>query len=391
MLRFFVIALFFSFALAENHLSTVTATLETHAVLDMEETPNGERRGDADDIAIWVHPTDANKSLVVAALKEGGMDVYDLDGNVLQSVSPEGARFNNVDLIYGVTFASEEIDIVVFTDRYKDKLVIFSVNPETLELTDITATDAPLVFTPKGQESDETTTAYGIATYKTADTAYAFVNRRDTGGLARLELLEQDGAMTYQTVDSFELPIPEGGIAEDAQTEGMVVDPELGFLYIGQEDVGIWKVSLDDLTTPTLIHEVDDEILFADVEGLTIYYTENDTGYLLASSQGNNTFAVYTREGDNDYLGGFQIAANGDIDSVEECDGMMALNVPLGDKFPNGILVTHDGQNEPFVEVEDDEGVLENVSTNFKYLDWAQVANAFNPPLKIDTTSHSVR
>jgi 3-phytase len=136
-----------------------------HAVLDMEETPNGERRGDADDIAIWVHPTDANKSLVVAALKEGGMDVYDLDGNVLQSVSPEGARFNNVDLIYGVTFAGEEIDVVVFTDRYKDKFVIFSVNPETLELTDITATDAPLVFTPEGQESDETTTAYGIATY----------------------------------------------------------------------------------------------------------------------------------------------------------------------------------------------------------------------------------
>jgi 3-phytase len=309
----------------------------------------------------------------------------------LQSVSPEGARFNNVDLIYGVTFGGEEIDIVVFTDRYKDKLVISSVNPETLELTDITATDAPLVFTPEGQESDETTTAYGIATYKTADTAYAFVNRRDTGELARLELTEQNGAMTYQTVDSFELPIPEGGIAEDAQTEGMVVDPELGFLYIGQEDVGIWKVSLEDLTTPTLIHEVDDEILFADVEGLTIYYTENGTGYLLVSSQGNNTFAVYTREGNNDYLGSFVIAANGDIDSVEECDGMMALNVPLGGKFPNGVLVVHDGQNEPFVEVEDDEGVLENVSTNFKYLDWAQVANAFDPPLKIDTTSHSVR
>jgi 3-phytase len=393
MLRLFVMFAFvhFAFSFAEDTLPTVTATLETQTVLDMDETPNGERRGDADDIAIWVHPTDVNRSLVVGVLKEGGLDVYDLKGQVLQSISPEGVRYNNVDLVYGVSFAGEQVDVVVATDRYKDKLVIFSVNPETLELTDITASDAPLLFTLEGQESDETTTAYGLVTYKNAEgTLYTFVNRRDTGDLAQVELLEQDGAMTYQTVDTFSLPVPEGGELGDAQTEGMVVDPELGFLYIGQENVGVWKVSLEDLTTPTLIHAIDDEILFADVEGLTIYYADNGTGYLLVSSQGNNSYAVYTREGDNTYLGSFQIAANGDIDSAEESDGAMVLNVPLGDTFHNGILIVQDGQDEPFVEMED-EGEMEVVSANFKYVDWAQVANAFNPPLKIDTTSHQVR
>jgi 3-phytase len=391
MLRLFVLFAFFSFALAQNNLPTVTATLETQTVLDMDETPGGERRGDADDIAIWVHPTDANKSLVVGVLKEGGLDVYDLNGQVLQSISPEGVRYNNVDLVYGVSLAGEEADVIVATDRYKDKLVIFTVNPETLELTDITSTDAPLLFTPEGQESDEETTAYGIALYKDSEgQLYAFVNRRDTGDLAKVELLEQDGTITYQTIDTFSLPVPEGGEPGDAQTEGMVVDPELGFLYIGQEDVGVWKVSLGDLTTPTLIHAIDDEILFADVEGLTIYYADNGTGYLLVSSQGNNSYAVYTREGDNEYLGSFQIAANGDIDSAEESDGAMVLNVPLGDQFPKGVLIVQDGQNEPFVEVED-EGEMEVVSANFKYVDWAQIANAFDPPLKIDTTSYQVR
>jgi 3-phytase len=391
MLRFFAVVLFLSFAFAEDSLPTVTAVLETPTVLDMDETPNGERRGDADDIAIWVHPSDTNKSVVVGVLKEGGLDVYDLNGQVLQSISPEGVRYNNVDLVYGVAFAGEQVDIIVATDRYKDTLVIFRVNPETGELTDITATDAPLLFTPEGQESDETTTAYGLATYKDSEgKSYAFVNRRDTGDLAQLELLEQNGAMTYQTVDTFSLPIPEGGELSDAQTEGMVVDAELGFLYIGQENVGVWKKNLEQGSEPTLIHAIDDKILFADVEGLTIYYAANGTGYLLVSGQGNNSYALYSREGNNEYLGSFQIAANGDVDSAEESDGAMVLNVPLGDKFPNGILIVQDGQDEPFVEMED-EGEMEIVSANFKYVDWAQVANAFNPPLKIDTTSHQVR
>lgn len=193
MLRLFAafVILFLSFAFAEDTLPTVTATLETQTVLDMEETPNGERRGDADDIAIWVHPTDVSKSLVVGVLKEGGLDVYDLNGQVLQSISPDGVRYNNVDLVYDVPFAGEDVDIIVATDRYKDKLVTFTVNPETLELTDITASDAPLLFTPEGQESDEITTAYGLATYKNAaGTLYTFVNRRDTGDLAQIELIK---------------------------------------------------------------------------------------------------------------------------------------------------------------------------------------------------------
>lgn len=46
-----------------GELPTVAAVLETKPSLDDD---------DADDPAIWVHPTDATRSLVVSTLKEGG-------------------------------------------------------------------------------------------------------------------------------------------------------------------------------------------------------------------------------------------------------------------------------------------------------------------------------
>ena len=46
---------------------------------------------DADDPAIWVHPKDVSSSLVLATLKEGGLDVYDLSGALVQHVAPDAA------------------------------------------------------------------------------------------------------------------------------------------------------------------------------------------------------------------------------------------------------------------------------------------------------------
>ncbi len=152
----------------------------------------------------------------------------------------------------------------------------------------------------------------------------------------------------------------------------MVVDQETGFLYIGQENVGIWKflAEPDGENTGPLIDRVKalgGSNLEDDVEGLTIYYGANGTGYLLASSQGDNTFAVYARDGNNDFLGRFAVGSSGGIDSVQESDGADVINVPLGPNFPFGLFVTQDGSNDPAVLVEDD-GELENASTNFKAL-----------------------
>ncbi|MBK8047505.1 MAG: phytase [Anaerolineales bacterium] len=378
-------------------IPVVTARLETHPVLDMDEPPADARMGDLDDPAIWVHPADPMLSTVVGVLKEGGLEVYDLDGQILQSLSPEGARYNNVDILYDFELGGALVDVIAITDRYRDTLVFFQVDPASRQLVEIGDPANPLLFTAAGNESDEETTAYGVALYRSpkSGTAYAIANRRETGDVAQWLLKDNgSGQIAIEQVRAFQLPIPEGGELEDAQTEGMVADQELGHLYIGQENVGIWKIDAepDASAELRLLYSVrpEGELLEADVEGLTIYYGPDGTGYLLVSSQGDNTFAVFTREGDNAYLGSFQIGAAGEIDGVQESDGAMVLNVPLGDRFPNGLLVVQDGFNLPAVMVEDD-GELENVSTSFKFVDWADVASAFDPPLMVDTTSYHPR
>jgi myo-inositol-hexaphosphate 3-phosphohydrolase len=46
-------------------------------------------------------------------------------------------------------------------------------------------------------------------------------------------------------------------------------------------------------------------------------------GYLIASSQGDDSFAVYSRLQDNRYIGSFSVMNNPDngVDSVQDCDG----------------------------------------------------------------------
>src|SRR5690606_13167166 len=78
-----------------------------------EPTPH-----DTDDPAIWVHPTDASKSLIVGTDKEvgGGLYIYDLDGKIVNKFI-DMERPNNVDIAYGLNINGVKTDIVVTTER----------------------------------------------------------------------------------------------------------------------------------------------------------------------------------------------------------------------------------------------------------------------------------
>ncbi|NEQ20818.1 MAG: phytase [Microcoleus sp. SIO2G3] len=371
---------------------TVFPTVETPPVIDVDDSTDGTTLGDADDPAIYVHPTDPAQSFVIGSLKDGGLQVYDLGGQVLQSIAPEDIRYNNVDVLYGFEVGGESVDLAIASDRRNDTLAIFKIDPNTRQLTDFTADDiTESIF---GIDNGEQT-AYGLTTYKSpiSGDSYIFVTQREGNQIAQLKLVADGGQVNTEFVRMLTVPIPEGGL-EEAQTEGMVADKELGYLYVAQENVGIWKFAAEPEgeTTGQLIDEVfpNGSNLQADAEGLTIYYGENGTGYLLASSQGDSTFAAYSREGNNEYLGSYQIGESNGIDSVQNSDGADVINVPLGDQFPFGLLVVHDGSNDPAVLVDDD-GELENASTNFKFVPWQNVANAFSEPLVITPDSFDPR
>jgi len=388
--------------LGADLVPTASPTLETRPDLLDDETLPVDQRADADDPAIYVNATNSADSLVLTSVKNAGLRVYDLSGNLLQTVNPGGIRYNNIDLQYGFKLGNQSVDIAVASDRGNDKLGIFKINPNPTTpgnyLEDITDSNIGTLFQglPFAEPySSSSRSAYGLALYRSPITNdyYVFANRRETGDVAQFKLIDKgNGKIGAERVREFTVPTIEG---RDPQTEGMVVDQETGFLYIGQENVGIWKFQAEPNggTTGKLIDQVRDlggNYLTDDVEGLTIYYGKNGTGYLFASSQGDNTFVAYTREGNNEYVGNFAVGNNGAIDSVQESDGADVINVPLGANFPFGLFVTQDGSNEP-AKIVSDEGEEENISSNFKLVPWENIANAFPNSLTIDTTSYDPR
>lgn len=407
---------------AAANTPSVYATSETPALFD--DAAGGD--ANADDPAIWFNAADPDASLVIATAKQGGLRVHDLGGNEIQSIQAPAApgpdnepgRYNNVDLLSGLKIKGTRTDIAVVSDRGRDRLRIYGIDRDHPDapLTDLTDPAAPRVFSATEAAVDDQETAYGLATWRNASNGryYALASQRHTTGLALMELTATaNGTVTYHRVRTLALPssfaIGNGTVwtpcdepGRTPQVEGMVVDAERGVLYAAQEDVGIWRMRADLTGTPHIVDKVrefgipgtydpvTDECvagadpgvggkrITADVEGLTIYREDDGEGYLLASSQGDNTFVAYEREGDNDYVGNFRVApaaGAGAIDGSEECDGAAVLNAPLGDEYPDGLLVVHDGFNAPDVT---GEGGEVRTNTNFKFVDWNDVADALD-------------
>lgn len=85
---------------------------------------------DTDDPAIWINPNDVSQSLILGTDKDedGALYVFDLDGNVIEEKTIRNInRPNNVDVEYGFILNGEEIDIAVLTERYDNKLRVFSL------------------------------------------------------------------------------------------------------------------------------------------------------------------------------------------------------------------------------------------------------------------------
>ncbi|MEV6318390.1 phytase [Streptomyces sp. NPDC051776] len=410
----------------------VTASAETPAVHDDEAGGNAN----ADDPAVWVDPRDSGRSIVVSTLKEAGLDVYGLDGKRLQHIAAppapgegsEPGRFNNVDIVYGVELDGHRTDLALVSDRGRDRVRAYAIDPRAVRagrapLRDVTAVGVAPVFSRDEEDVDEQRTAYGLAAYTHDGDAYVVVSRRSETRLKLLKLKDAGGGKVgYATEDSVDLPasftLPGGkrwepcaDPGDHAQVEGMAVDLEEGVLYAAQEDVGLWRVDLggEEFDRPELIDRVREygvpwtydsakeecvidmahdpghggKHLRADAEGVTVYHAGDGEGYVLASSQGDNTFAVYGRDGRNPYLGSFEIGQGPATDGVQHSDGSTVINVPLGPGYPKGLLVTHDGEAEPA------DGDRE--TTNFKFVKWDAVASAFPDDLTVDPDSFDPR
>ncbi|MEU2199720.1 phytase [Isoptericola sp. NPDC019482] len=405
-------------------VATVTTDVETPPLYDDEA--GGSASGD--DPAIWVHPGGSRDSLVLATAKEGGLRVYDTAGRELQSLAADPApradgvvgRFNNIDIAYGLRVGGETVDVAVVSDRYNDQLRFFAVDPggaaADAPLTEITAAEQDFLFQPDRAGVDSEHTAYGLAVWQPRDgEAYAVVTQEGTTRVATARIAPTaDGTVGYADVDHLDLPASfdlsdgttwtpceEPGVGP--QLEGLSVDQRTGTLYAAQEDVGLWRLPLPLGTgEPRLVDTVTDfgvedaydpgteecapadgssqeeavaanpfggDLLTADAEGVDVYHGPGRTGYVIVSSQGDDTYAVYSTTGRHRALGSFRVAGEDGVDDVNGSDGLAVTNRPVG-QYRQGLLVTHD-EPETGADVEDGRGD----ATGFSYVAWDDVAD----------------
>jgi 3-phytase len=313
------------------------------------ETAPVQTFGDAaDDPAIWVHPSDPSLSLVIGTQKKHGLNVYDLAGELVQSL-PDG-RLNNVDLRYGFQLGEQQIDIVAASNRTTDSISLYRVDVASRTLVNVA----------DGIIDTGMNDPYGLCMHRSKGGDY-YVIVNDTDGVVKQWQLEDSGtqSISARMVREFQM---------GSQTEGCVADDGTGALYIGEEDVGFWKYSAapDGGDARTLVDNVDDGNLTADVEGMAIHYGPGTKGYLVVSNQGADNYALYERDGDNRFLGIFHVVADeaSGIDGISETDGLDVSSANLGPAFPHGVFVAQDGRN-----------ITPDEKQNFKYVPWERIAN----------------
>nr|BFF19121.1 hypothetical protein GCM10025730_26420 [Promicromonospora thailandica] len=243
---------------------TVTTSVETPPLYDDEA--GGDASGD--DPAIWVHPRDSRRSLVVVTAKEGGLRVYGVDATELQSVPATPApradgvpgRYNNVDIAHGLRVDGRTRDVAVVSDRYNDQVRFFAIDPAgsaaATPLTEVTAPEQEFLFSPDRETVAEDHTAYGLAVYQPRrGEASVVVTQEGDTTVATARITTGPDGVGYTDVEHLALPgefrLPDGTTwvpcAEPGvgpQLEGVAVDRRTGTLYATQEDVGLWRLPL---------------------------------------------------------------------------------------------------------------------------------------------------
>lgn len=315
----------------------VTATAETD--------PVGTAAADAaDDPAVWRNADNPAASLIVGTDKKAGLHVYTLDGKSRHFAA--AGLVNNVDLIdTGVGI------VVIASDRNDPRnsaLALFRLDP------------AAITLTPIGKVSSGPGEAYGIcidADASTADRLMVFAAIKD-GSVRQIALTLAGGAPAASIVRTMKLA---------TQIEGCVIDPASRSLFVGEEDVGIWRFAADAgaPVTGTLVAGADSKQIVADVEGLALVQT-GGRSLLVASSQGDNAYAVFGVPTDPaaslPLLGRFRIAA-GKFGATGETDGIELKLGDYGPAYPEGLFVAQDGENEPAAQ-------------NFKLVGWREIRAA---------------
>jgi 3-phytase len=193
---------------------------------------------------------------------------------------------------------------------------------------------------------------------RTSGQFYVFVNDKD-GRYQQHELVASPSSDRVSTRMVREFLVA-------GQPEGCAADDQLGWLYVGEEAAGFYRLSAaaDASADRVLVDRVGAGRLVADVEGIALYRRPEGHGYLVVSSQGDDSYALYQRAPPNEFVGRFRIG-DGPVDGTSNTDGLEVTSEPLPPPYEHGLLVVQDGAN-----------TAPRAPQNFKMVPWREVPRA---------------
>jgi 3-phytase len=323
---------------------------------------------DPDDPAIWVHPADPSRSLIIGTNKVqapgGALAVFNLDGKTVQTVAGLD-RPNNVDVEYALRLGGADADIAVTTERLKSQLRIFRIAPDGSGITDVTSSGQTRVFAGR---SGEEAAPMGIALYRRPrDGAVFAIVAPKTGprqGYLGQYRLEDDGTGRVKATHVRYF----GKFSGVGEIEAVAVDDPLGYVYYADEGDGIHKYHADPdhPAAATELAHFGRTGFRADREGIAIYQRDDGAGYIICTDQiaGNSEYRIYRREGESgrphDHSQQLKVVRG----SADSTDGLEVTSRPLGPNFPAGLMVA-----------------MNSRARNFLLFRWEDVAGTGSPKL----------
>lgn len=348
--------------------SALTNALEIEAAYGTARLSN-----DPDDPAIWIHPTDPSRSLIIGTMKvpapAGAIVVFGLRGEIRQMISGID-RPNNVDVEYGFRLGGRTIDIAVATERLARRLRVFRIEAADGRLVDLGG-----VSVLEGQPG-EAGAPMGIGLYRRSrDSAiFAIVSPKTgprDGYLWQYRLSDDGGGRVAATFVRRFGNFSATTVREENEIEAVAVDDPLGYVYYADEADGIhkWHADPDHPDAGRELAHFARAGFRGDREGVAVYALPDGTGYIVGTDQldGDSEYHVFPREGasGNPHDHSREIAVlRGGADAT---DGLEISSSPLGPALPNGVMIA-----------------MNSTSQNFLVFRWQDVAAAVRPTLKMN-------
>ena len=318
---------------------------------------------DPDDPAIWIHPTDPSRSLIIGTNKvaapHGAVVVFGLDGKIRQTIAGVD-RPNNIDIEQGVRLGDRTLDIAVVAERLQHRLRVFSIQADGSGLSELGS--VPVLAGETADRSEP----MGIGLYKRpSDGAVFAIVAPKLGGATNYlwqYRLDADGARGVKgtLVRRFGHFSGVGAAPGEAgEIEAIVVDDELGYVYYSDERYAVrkWHANPDHPAAGQELAAFGLTGYQGDREGLAIYSRPGGSGFLVSTDQiqGGSVFKLYRREGEPGAPHTHTVLQEIRT-SADETDGIEVSTASLPG-FPQGLLVA-----------------MNSGPKNFALFDWARIA-----------------